>query len=138
MPNEPIEILIKKSETASGTIPKLDEKTKEQGKPSAQVQAINNALIASGKQIINQGIRLQGDLSGNYVLSDSVNTLTSITADVLMIAKGGPIGVIAVASKYTIAIATSYTKQAVADRENAFIRQRTGFIATRGSRYTDD
>ena len=132
--NEPIEIVVRKSE-ASQTAPSI---ATEQGKQTPQQQVINSALIATGKQAINQGIKLQGDLTGSYALSESVNTSTSFSADVLMIAKGGAVGLIAVGAKYAYGVADSYVKQRIADRENAFIRQRTGLISTRGSRYTDD
>ncbi len=136
--SQPIEILIKKSEAPEGSAPINQDGKTEQGKPSPQVMAINNALISAGKQAITNGIRQQGALTGDYTLSDSINTLTSFTADALMIAKGGPVGIIAVASKYTLAAINSSVQQTIADRNNAFIRQRTGMISTKGSRYTDD
>ena len=135
MTNTPIEILVKKSETATGDLPIV---SKEQGKLTPSQQAVNSAMIAAGKQAINAGIRTQAEITGDYVLADTVSFATSFAADILMVAKGGAIGAIAVATKYGLSVAESYAKQRVADRNNEFIRQRTGFIATKGSRYTND
>ena len=123
---EPIQILIKKGQTAEGSQPGAAPST-EQGKPNMQQAAVNTALIAAGKQIILQGVKQYGDLTGSYTAGESISTTMSIGADVLMIAKGGTIGLIAVGAKYSNQIINSAIQQRNNNRENDLIRQRAGY-----------
>ena len=134
---EPIQILIKKGQTTEGSQPGAAPNA-EQGKPNIQQSAVNTALIGAGKQMMLQGIKQYGDLTGSYTAVENVSTALSIGADILMIAKGGIVGMIVVGSKYTNNIINSAIQQYNNDRENNLIRQRAGYIAVRGSRYTND
>lgn len=109
------------------------EKDKE--KPSVAKQAIASALIQSGQQAISQGIDTYMQLSGNYQIGNAINTLTSVGADVLTIAKGGWVGAIAVGTKYALNIAKSYTDTYVQNREIEYNNQMLGVVSRKGSRY---
>ena len=136
-----VEIVIRKSQTGQGTDPTqiTGEQTvstdKDPGKPSATQGAINTAIINAGRQTIMSGVKHYGALTGNYNAQKQINNALGIGADILMIAKGGPIGVIAVASRHALSAADSFVQQRIADRENDLARQRVGNISHRGSRY---
>jgi hypothetical protein len=145
MANGNIEILIRKSQTADGTAPSTEisgeevvSKEKEQGKPSVAQSAVNTAIINAGKQAMMQGIKHYGTLTGNYQLERQMNMMLGLTADMLMIAKGGPVGVIAVATRHALSIANSVVEQRVSDREQALAIQRAGEISLKASRYSID
>ena len=108
--------------------------TREPGKPTIQNQAVNNALINAGKQVLTQGLKQYADLTGSYVMAESFDTIMSIGADVAMLATG-PVGWIAVGTKHALNISSSIIGQVKADRELDFQRQRAGYISTQGSRY---
>lgn len=140
-----IEILIRKSQTAEGTSPSTEisgeetvSRDKEQGKPSIGQKAVNTAIINAGKQAMMQGIKHYGTLTGNYQLERQMNVMLGLTADMLMIAKGGPVGVVAVATRHALNIASSVVEQRVADRERDLAIQRAGEISLRASRYSID
>lgn len=107
---------------------------REAGKPTVQNQAVNSALISAGKQVLTQGVQQYADLTGNYVAAENFETLMSIGADVAMLSTG-PVGWIAVGTKYALNIANSVVKQTKADRELEFQRRRAGYISIQGSRY---
>lgn len=104
-------------------------------KPNAQKQAIATALIQNGQQMLSQGINSYTQMSGNYEFARSVNNFTSISADILTIAKGGPIGVIAVAAKYGLEAINKYTNQINNMRKLNYDNQQLGIISREGSRY---
>jgi len=134
--SEPVEILIRKSEVADGTAPEnVVDKKKEQGKPSLTQGAVNSALINAGKQIALSGIAISADLTGNYHANKKFNYALSGTADLLIIAKGGAVGVIAVTTKHAIEIGNSFASLIKADRQTAIDLQRSGNLAIEGSRY---
>jgi len=134
--NEPIELIVRKSETANGTAPdKGKVNDKEQGKPSLTQKAVNGALINAGKNIILSGISKSGDLTGNYHSLQKFNYAMSAGSDILMIAKLGPVGVIGVVGKHAVAIGNSFVSQIQADRDYELKLQRSGNLALNGSRF---
>lgn len=130
-----IDILIKKSSTGQGQAPQTPEADREPGKQSLQNQAVNTALINAGKQILMQGINQYAELTGNYAGVESINAALSIGADIAMVATG-PVGAIAVASRYLINAASSFTAQARARNNLDLARERAGFVSTQASRYS--
>lgn len=108
--------------------------SRELGKPSLQNEAVNVALISSGKQVLTQGISQYADFTGDYTTSQTFNSVMSIGADLLTLATG-PIGWIAVGTKTALNITESIFKQQDAIRSLEFIKQRAGYISTQGSRY---
>jgi len=139
-----IEIIIRKQQGGEGTMPtemsneaEVSPST-EQGKPSVTQNAVNTAIINAGRQAMMQGIKHYGTLTGNYQIERQINTAIGIGADILMIVKGGPVGVIAVATRHALNIAQSVVQQRVADRENALAVQRAGELSLRASRYSID
>lgn len=104
-------------------------------KTSAAKQAINAALINAGKQAIQQGFNSYVEISGDYNLQRNVNLGTNIAADVLMIAKGGPVGAIAVATKYALNAANTYVAVKKENQQTEYNKKLMGQISREGSRY---
>lgn len=131
-----IEISIKKGQIPQGTTPENDptDMTNEQGKMSIQSGAITTALIASGKQIIMQGINEYGNITGDYMLAEDINAGLSIGADILMLAKGGVVGAVAVGTKYLNSIMSSNVRQNRAERDIDLMRSQMGAIYINGGR----
>ena len=140
-----IEIIIREDGTTSGngtpqTSPDSTPRGKkeEQGKPKGNQTNVNALLIDYGKQILNQGLSVGIEISGNTLLQDQISTLTNVASDVLMIAKGGWVGVAAVAMKY----ATSSIEQQINISRERYkveeLRRSTGLVAEYGGRYTNE
>ena len=104
-------------------------------KPNAQKQAIATALIQNGQQMLSQGINSYTQMSGNYEFARSVNNFTSISADILTIAKGGVVGIVAVAAKFGLEAINKYTNQINNMRKLNYDNQQLGMISREGSRY---
>lgn len=138
--SEPIEIIVRKGQMAEGTAPTPSEEAprSEQGKTSVQQKAVNAALINAGKQAIIKGVKMSADLSGDYTISNAVEQGLSLVGDVAMIVAAGPVGAIAVAGRHTLGIVGSFVEQEKAIRKYDMIMQRSGNLALKGSRYTDD
>ena len=137
--NDNIEIVIKKSEQAEDTKPQetgLDTDKKEAGKPSASQGAINTAIISAGKQVMMNSVTQYHNFTGDYHTQQQLNNALSLGADIAIIAKGGPIGLIAVGTKHAVAIGGSFVAQAQADRTRELALQRSGNIALSGSRHS--
>lgn len=106
----------------------------EQGKMSVQTSAVVTALISSGKQIISQSINEYGNITGDYMMAESIDTALSIGADLLMIAKGGIVGTIAVATKHATNIFRSEVRTDRARRDIDLNRELLGSIYINGGR----
>lgn len=138
--NDSIDIVIKKSSSAEGTSPSqsLNGETGvqkvEQGKLDYQKQAINTALIGQGKAMLFSGINIYADVTKNYRAIEKMNNVMGLAGDVLMIAKGGYVGAIAVVGKHTIEVASSFVVQRNADLEHQMALQKSGYISESGSR----
>lgn len=139
-----IEIIIREDGTMSGngspqSTPNSPRgKDEEQGKPKGNQSNVNALLIDYGKQILNQGLSVGIEITGNTLLQDQISTATSVAADVLMVAKGGWAGVAAVAMKY----ATSSIEQQINLNRERYkveeLRRSTGLVAEYGGRYTNE
>ena len=140
-----IEIIIREDGTMSGngtpqTSPNSTPRgtKEEQGKPKGNQVNVNALLIDYGKQILNQGLSIGIEISGNNLLQDRISSLTNVAADALMIAKGGWVGVAAVAMKY----ATSSIEQQINLNRERYkveeLRRSTGLVAEYGGRYTNE
>jgi hypothetical protein len=141
---EPIKVIIQKGQQAEGTVANNasvvgeTKATEQAGKPNKTQESVNALLINIGKQAMVQGVKMSGDLTGNYAAVDMFSSMMSLGADALMIAVGGPVGAIMVGAKYAFQVANSAVSQFNAERENEMMIQRAGFIAQRGSRYSND
>jgi triphosphoribosyl-dephospho-CoA synthetase len=142
MASEDIKIVIKKGEAGDGTAPtnntgvaSVQTFKKEEGKADIQTQAVNAAIIQTARQTLSTGIQQYGNLTGNYASVRTLNTVMSITSDILIIAKGGPVGAIYVAGKYASQILTQELTHIRDVQEHEFNIRRLGEISTKGSRY---
>lgn len=115
------------------SIPQVEAKGVE--KTNVAKQAINAALINAGKQAIQQGFNSYVEISGDYNLQRNVNLGTNIAADVLIIAKGGPVGAIAVTTKYALNAANTYVAVKKQNQQTEYNKKLMGQISREGSRY---
>lgn len=132
-----IEIKINKQETEGMQQPSAPSVKDDPGKPSLQAQAVNAALINTGKQLAMQGIKAYGEISGDYATVNMIDATLGIGADLLTLSLG-PIGVLAVGSKYTSQIINQQASIYNSNQEINRQRERMGMIITRGSRYGGD
>lgn len=100
-----------------------------------QQEAINTALIQTGKNFIMEGVRSFGVLTGDTTIVDAINTGIGLASDVATIAAGGWVGIITVSGKYALqgiqrAVQTASTNKAI-----SFNNQMLGQISKDGSRY---
>ncbi len=108
---------------------------RDQEKKGIDKQAITAALIESGKQAMQQGFNTYVTMSGDYQLQRQVELVTNTAADILIIAKGGPVGAIAVATKYALGAANAYVETKNENLQTNFNRSMLGQISKKGSRY---
>lgn len=141
MASEDIKIVIKKGESGDGTAPSetgvasAQTSKKEEGKADIQKEAVNAALIQVSKQAIMSGFQQYGDLTGNYAAVRNINGVMSVAADLLIIAKGGPVGAVFVVGKYATQILTQEISHFRNTQEHEFNVKRLGEISLKGSRY---
>lgn len=135
--NDPIEIKIAKTENevSSGGVQAKPDIKADPAKPDLKTQAVNAAIINAGKNVAMQGVRAMGDITGDYAMTNTIDTTLSIGADVLMIAAGGPVGVIAVGAKYTTQFINQQAALYNSNQEINRQRARMGVVISRGSRY---
>lgn len=133
-----VHILIGKGE--SGELATKDqiqpevEKKNVEGNDTAK-QAIFTALIQSGQQAINQGIALYGQITGDTTTIQAIQGIANVSADALIIAKGGVVGAIAVGTKYALQAGTSFVNTYQQNRQIALNNQLLGDVSIKGSRY---
>lgn len=139
MNNGQLHIFVKKSQVTDEITPQdtgqVEVEKNDLEKNNFQQQAIISALINTGQQAISQGIQVYSQLTGDTQLANVFNAVTSVGADILTIAKGGVIGAVAVATKYTLGAINSAVQTTNANRQIAYNNQLLGEISTKGSRY---
>ena len=139
-----IEVIIRDDGTSiSGTSPTTTPTSprgakEEAGKPKPSQTNINALLINYGRNIINQGVNVTLDYSGDNILRDQINTATSIATDILMIAQGGWVGVAAVAVKYGTNALNNFLQLDRSRYTSQVLRQQAGMVTELGGRYTND
>lgn len=132
--NEPIKIKIGKESTLDAPIKNEQVAKTQPGKATVQQQAVNAALINTGKQMMMQGVKAYGDITGDYATVNMVDTVLGIGADLVMLSLG-PVGFIAVGAKHTSQIINQSVSLYNNNREIDRQRARMGMISARGSRY---
>ena len=132
-----IDIKINKTDQADVSKPTPDQPVTrdEPGKLSVQDAAVNTALINTGKQIASMGLREYGNITGDMATVNMVDMALGFGSDILMVAAGGPVGLIAVGTKYTTQLISQSVAQYINDKNIDFMRSRMGMVAVRGSRY---
>jgi hypothetical protein len=134
-----IKIAIEKDTTAEGVAPDYKkEGAVEPGKVSTQQRAVNTALIGAGKQVLSQGIKQYGNITGDYAMVNAIDNVISIGSDVAMIAVGGVVGIIAVVAKHGLQAANLAITTMQSNRNIDLVRERAGLISVKGSRYQNE
>ena len=108
----------------------------EPGKVSVQHQAVNAALIATGKTMIMQGVKSVGEVSGDYATTSMVDTAIGFGADLMMFGVG-PVGWVGVGAKVASQLLASEVAMINSNRSIDLMRSRMGIVSVRGSRYGD-
>lgn len=103
-------------------------------RPSVTAQAVNTAIIGAGKQILSMGIKQYGNITGDYLVQESIDNALGIGADVLTIAKGGVVGLLYVGTRYATSMWASSVAQDRAYRDLEMTRERAGKIYYSGGR----
>lgn len=134
-----IKIAIEKDMTAEGVAPEYKkEGTVEPGKITPQQRAVNTALIGAGKQVLSQGIKQYGKITGDYATVNAIDNVISIGSDIAMIAVGGVVGVIAVVAKHGLQTANLAIETMQSNRTIDLATERAGLISVKGSRYGNE
>ena len=138
----PIEIIIRESGTEGVTnngVPQADPNfLQEQGVENSNQKQVNTLLIDYGKQIIQNGVDAYIDYTGNYILSNKIQSGISFAANALMAVKGGTVGRIAVAFNAVNNIIKTSKEVSRANQRVDFIKNQAGKIVEMGGRYTND
>ena len=107
MNNGQLHIFVKKSQVTDEITPQdtgqVEVEKNDLEKNNFQQQAIISALINTGQQAISQGIQVYSQLTGDTQFANVFNAVTSVGADILTIAKGGPVGAVIVKNKRIVA-----------------------------------
>jgi hypothetical protein len=119
------------ADAATGNAPKQKN---EGGKPSIETQAVRVAITNAAKQAVSNGVSQYGNITGDYTTARQINNITSLATDAFLIAQG-PVGMIAVAAKYTLSAVNANIEQRNKQIREQFVRDRVGTIVTKGSRY---
>lgn len=139
MNNGQLHIYVKKSQVTDEITPQdvgvTEIESKDVEKNNFQTQAIISALINTGQQALTQGMNAFTQLTGDTRISRATNVISSLSADVLLIAKGGVVGAIAVATKYALGAVDASVQTINTNRQIAYNNQLMGTISTKGSRY---
>ena len=138
-----IEVIIKKK-GSPGETPEAAEASQETagvsnepGKPSSTQKQVNTLLINYGKQSLQQGFKIYTDFSSNYTLSNKIDTVTNLAADIATIAAGGWLGVAAVGFKYSTQIIDSSINNQRMQNQIQARNMMLGDIVQLGGRYTN-
>ena len=120
----------------SSSVPTTNKSQPNQkGSNSLAKGAINTALIQASRQVISQGINTYTEISGDTATSRQISGIASAGADIVMIAKGGIIGIGAVVAKHAYTALTSEIKTRKANLETEKRNALLGEISMKGSRY---
>lgn len=136
--NGQIHIFVNKTENGEMKPQDTDQialEDKDLEKPSISKQAITTALINAGQQTLIQSVSWYGQATGDMTTTKQINAMINLAGDALMIAKGGPIGAIAVATKYATQAVSTIISTRNENREIEYNNRLLGEISTKGSRY---
>lgn len=111
----------------------LEDKDVE--KEGIEKSAVASALINAGQQAISQSVNWYGEITGDMTTVKSINNMVGLAGDVLMIAKGGVVGAITVATKYAFQAVGSAIAMKNENRQLEYNNAMLGEISTKGSRY---
>lgn len=136
--NGQIHIFVNKTENGEiqpqdGNQIALEDKDVE--KEGIQKSAVASALINAGQQAISQSVNWYGEITGDMTTVKKINNMVGLAGDVLMIAKGGVIGAISVATKYAFNAVNSAIAIKNENRQLDYNNSMLGDISTKGSRY---
>lgn len=98
-------------------------------------QAINATLINYGMQLFQVGTSLYGEISGDYMTQTDINNAMGLAGDALLIARGGPLGIAAVAYKRTMQAVNLTISNKKQQQILEFQKSRLGTNAINGSRF---
>ena len=137
--NGKLEITIKKGTDGSNefvtrettsNIPKVNEV----GKASPKSQLVMGLATQYAKQLMNEGINVYANVTGNTIQTNQINRFLNITADVAL-AASGIVGAIAVGFKYTTQAINEQIEIQKAYNKSQFIQSGMGKIVNSYGRY---
>ena len=138
----PVTVLINSGEGGStGEQQGVETPTTEKAQPgrtktsSFTKSAINTALIQGARQLGSQGINVYTSISGDTATGRQLDSALSVGSDILMIAKGGMVGVAAVLGKHAMTAINSTIEVRKANIETEKANVLLGEISMKGSRY---
>ena len=140
----PLEIVIKKGEQGQGTAPEQTETAsvqksvrKDPATSTVTKSAATTAIIATARTAFMQAVQHNNSMTGRYFRAQSQQQMLSLATNVAIIAKGGPIGAIYVASRIGMDAWSQHVALVQENRAVEFNLRRTGNIALGESRYTN-
>lgn len=140
----PIEVIIREQGTGgvsnnNSGVPQVDpDNSEEQGVENSNQKQVNALLIDYGKQLLQDGISIYTNYTGNYLLSNQIDTVTTFAADALMVIKGGWVGRIAVAYNTINSMIKSSREVQEANERAQYLKNQMGKVVEMGGRYTND
>lgn len=137
MNNEQVVVNIKKQPTSemASMDAQQNQERQDPEKSNYTSNTVKTILTQTGTKMINKGLSMYGDLTGDYITQNAISQLTSAAGDIATIAIGGPIGAIAVATKIGLQVGDSYIQQSKTNYKINFMKQRTGNSALNSGRW---
>lgn len=145
MPN--IKIRVEKGQETAGDGREVQE---QQASTRAEKIAVTsifaNQMMNVGKQIVNYSINNVGNLTGDYIVQSQINQALDVFSDIATIgtgfATGGWIGGVVAATGVAIKKGVQFFQEEQdirkANRQSAYLRERTGNATTNNSRGTEN
>lgn len=135
--NGKLEIVIKKSDTGENLFVTREKKTpskKEPGEQTKESQLLNPLITQYAKQLMNEGISVYGNVTGNTIQVNKINNFLNLTADAVLAATG-VVGLVAVGFKYTTQIINQQIEYQKAYDKSQFLQSGMGKIVNNYGRY---
>lgn len=95
-------------------------------------QLLANVAVQMGRSALNYGLSNFGSLTGDYQMQSSMQAVSGVAMDVMMIARGGPLGIAAVGIKVASNAITQLVDMTKADHQAELLRRRVGLETSRG------
>ena len=112
-------------------LPQLNQPTK---KNDTQQKAINTAIVSLGKRILSTGASQVGNITGNYILQNTIDTAITITGYATTIAVGGWVGAASVAVDVGLKAFNYEIDKSKANAQANYLAQTRGGLLNGNSR----
>lgn len=135
--NGKLEIVIRKGENGNEFTTRETTTRKEKidpGQETSQAKLIAPLIEQYSMKLMNEGINVYSNLTGNTIQTNKINSVINIASDIILATSGIP-GAIAVGLKYVTQVVNEQIEVQKAYDKSAFIQRGMGKIVNSYGRY---